>query len=108
MDEMQRLEQVLAKLRTALRKMQEDPRCSEDTDFENAVQKLHGIVRKLSDKLTSLETDYFNAQIARFQIGLDIIQLDADRLHDLLSGTAQTIEVVGVIEQLAKVLHPLL
>lgn len=61
MDEKVQLEQILGKLRTALRKMQDDARCSEDTEFENGVQKLNALVRGLSSKLTSLETDYFKA-----------------------------------------------
>jgi site-specific recombinase len=107
MDEKLQLEQILDKLRTALKKMQDDPRCSEDTEFENAVQKLHALVRGVSNKLNALETDYFKAQIANFQIVLDSVQLDADRLHDLVSGASKTIEVVGAIEQIVKVLHPL-
>jgi hypothetical protein len=71
------------------------------------VQKLHGLLRGLSSKLNDLETEYFKAQIANFQIVLDSVQLDADRLHDLVSGTSKTIEIVGAIEQIAKVLHPL-
>lgn len=106
MDEKLQLEQILGKLRTTLRKMQDDPRCSRDIDFENGVQKLHALVRDLSSKLTSLETDYFKAQIAKFLIVLDSAQLDADVLHDLVDGTGKTIEIIGAIEKIAKVLHP--
>jgi hypothetical protein len=108
MDEKLQLEQILGKLRIALAKMQNDPQCSVETEFENSVQKLHTLVRELSSKLNALETDYFKAQIANSQIVLDSVALDADRLHDLVSGTTKTIEVVGAIEQIAKALHPLL
>lgn len=105
MDAKEELETVLDKLRETLKQMQKDPRCIEDNQFENAVQKLHAVVRDQSQRLTDLETDYFKNQA---ELKEQIAELDkkTDNLKNFLDKASTTLEIVGAIEQIVKFFHP--
>lgn len=108
MNKKEKQESLIAKLASTLAAMQEDPRCLEDTAFENAVQKLHKLLQAQRKALTEMETAYFNSKGLDFKQEIDQLNQQADHLQDLLDKGSDTIKIVGAIEDIIKFFHPLI
>ncbi len=106
MDEKDQLDQILTKLRKTLENLQSDERCFNEDTFESAVQKLNTTIRKLSEKLTEQETDYFKSQSASFAADVAKADEHADNLQALVEGAGTTVQIIGAIEQVIKIVHP--
>jgi len=104
-DELARVDNLLARLRKMLADMYHDRRYSSDDDFVKATEKLYISVQALSSKLTNLETDYFKLQGTEFSGELDRAALCTDKLQTALESAQTGVEIIGAVEQIAKVIH---
>ena len=105
-DELGQLETLIQQMRTALSKMRKDRRYSDDDDFVKGTEKLYVTVQALSSKFTDLETEYMKLQCEAFSSQLLQAELFTDELRNKLKTAATGLEIVGAVEQIAKVVQP--
>lgn len=106
MDERELLEKSINKLTASLKVLQKDPRCNRDNEFENAVQKLNAFIEEQSQKLTDLETDYFKDKSGNFKDEIIKLENHADHLQNSLDNAQDAVQIIGAIEAIIKVFHP--
>ncbi|MBS1992696.1 MAG: hypothetical protein JSS83_19390 [Cyanobacteria bacterium SZAS LIN-3] len=107
-DGAEKLSEVITRMRAALDSMHQDDRYSTDDDFLKAAEKLDADTQKLSEKLRQADSEFFaNRGEQLGQIANDL-KPELEKIDAFMAGTSEGIKILTVVEQVAKIIHPLL
>jgi len=106
MDIYEQLSKQLHRIRSMVRELQADPRCLEDSDLENAAERLNSFAREESQKLADLETNHLVDRKAELEEAVQKLALHTDLVEDNLE-SENALETTRAIDDLLKACTPL-
>ncbi|MBS1997345.1 MAG: hypothetical protein JSS86_13585 [Cyanobacteria bacterium SZAS LIN-2] len=107
-DGAKKLSGVINRMRATLDSMHQDDRYSKDDEFFEAAEKLDANTQKLSETLRQADSEFFS--VRREQLGqiANDLQPELEKIDAFMAGTTEGIKLLTVVEQVAKIIHPLL
>lgn len=107
-DGAKKLSEVINRIRSTLDLMHQDDRYSKDDDFFRATESLDDNAQKLSEKLRQANSEFFSSRNQDLDEIAKSLQPELEKIDDFLAGANQGLKLLTVVEQVAKIIHPLL
>lgn len=105
-DELAGFEEQLAKLRRTLQQMSDDEKYSSDDQHALATEALYTAVRALSKTLREQRTEFFQQHLSGNREMVNELEIHIDNLARAAEQGKASVEIIGAVEKLLKVLNP--